>query len=130
MTAHAIENARGKLDDIIELYEECHSPFEKTPRENIEAIYQRVYEMPLSVRVRSGWKETGKLLKPLEFEILLSTGGPACAIFGKLDEYSEPDEVAIYYQDWYTNWEILPEGQTVEANRALMWYATLIVFTS
>jgi hypothetical protein len=47
-------------------------------------------------------------MKPEEFKILLSTGGPACQIVGKIDYGScEPIDIEIQYQDWFTPWEPL-----------------------
>lgn len=68
---------------------------------------QEIEEMPLSVEVRSGWESQGSELKPSEFNILLSTGGPACRIYGGVDEKGYPYDAEIQYQDWFTPWESL-----------------------
>ena len=46
-------------------------------------------------------------MEPEEFKILLSWGGPACQIIGKLDQYKQPLDIEIQYQDWGTPWEPL-----------------------
>ena len=69
-----------------------------------EEARERIQESPLSVQVRSGWASVGDALNAEEFEILLSTGGPALRIRGELDEHREPSRAWIEYQDWGTGW--------------------------
>lgn len=72
---------------------------------NEDDARQRIQEDPLSVLVRSGWYAPGETdVKPEEFEILLSTGGPAVRIVGDLDEYGQPTRAYIQWQDWGTPW--------------------------
>lgn len=114
--AHAITNARGQLESIKELYRE----FKK--QEDLEAlgvgsnvaswtsegIREKAQDEALSVEFRSGWTSNPEEMKPEEFKILLSTGGPACQIVGKIDYGScEPIDIEIQYQDWGTPWEPL-----------------------
>lgn len=65
---------------------------------------QAIHEDPLSVCVRSDWQMLGEDLEPAEFEILLSTGGPATRIVGGLDQYREPVTARLEVQDWGTPW--------------------------
>ena len=113
--AHAITNARGQLESIKELYRE----FKK--QEDLEAwdcgsnvynwttegIREKAQDEALSVEFRSGWSSNLENMEPEEFKILLSTGGPACQIIGKLDQYKQPTDIEIQYQDWGTPWEPL-----------------------
>jgi len=113
--AHAITNARGQLETIKELYRE----FKK--QEDLEAwdcgsnvynwttegIREKAQDEALSVEFRSGWSSNPEEMEPEEFKILLSTGGPACQIIGKLDQYKQPTDIEIQYQDWGTPWEPL-----------------------
>ena len=113
--AHAISNARGQLETIKELYRE----FKK--QEDLEAwdcgsnvynwtsegIREKAQDEALSVEFRSGWTSNLESMEPEEFKILLSTGGPACQIIGKLDQYKQPTDIEIQYQDWGTPWEPL-----------------------
>lgn len=72
-----------------------------------ETARQRIEEDPLSVLVRSGWYSLGAEdadTKPEEFEILLSTGGPAVRIIGNLDENGEPTRARLEVQDWGKPW--------------------------
>lgn len=72
--------------------------------ESREDAEQRIMEDPLSVQVRNGWHDPGAESEPEEFEILLSTGGPATRIIGELDEHCEPTRARLQAQDWFTQW--------------------------
>lgn len=140
MSDHSIENGRAKLAEIIELWTEWETAFDNAPIGTLEEITERVYELPLSIEVRSDWETPGtSRLSPGEFRILLTTGGPACAIFGDLDENGEPVSANLFHQDWFTQWEPVPlsdEGASVEdrtdaigrAEKALMWFANCFPF--
>jgi len=66
---------------------------------------ERIEEGPLSVQVRSAWYSPGaEPGPPDEFEILLSTGGPALRIIGDLDEHGQPTRARLEMQDWFTPW--------------------------
>lgn len=66
---------------------------------------ERIQEDPLSVQVRSQWVTPGgDEMEAAEFEILLTTGGPAVRIIGELDGYGNPDHARLQYQDWGTPW--------------------------
>ena len=76
----------------------------------VEDAEQRIDEDPLSVQVRSGWGAPGGDLDAEEYEILLSTGGPATRIVGGLDSYGEPQSASLEAQDWYTPWTVYNGG--------------------
>lgn len=68
---------------------------------------ERIQESPLSVQVRGGWYSPGgdgDIGQAEEFEILLTTGGPALRIRGELDR-NEPCRAWLEYQDWGTGWQ-------------------------
>ncbi len=67
-------------------------------------VRERVQESALSVEVRSGWSTDPADLKPEEFRILLTTGGPALQIMGELDDHGEPRRAWLECQDWGTPW--------------------------
>jgi hypothetical protein len=69
-----------------------------------DAVRERIQESPLSVEVRSGWCASKADMAPEEFQILLSTGGPALRIMGELDEHGQPSRAWLEYQDWGTPW--------------------------
>lgn len=72
--------------------------------DNADAVRERIMESPLSVEVRSGWYAPGGQGDVEEFQILLSTGGPALRIMGELDEHKQPHRAWLEYQDWGTPW--------------------------
>ena len=131
--AHAITNARGQLESIKELYREYKenaSAFVSN-LDKEEAIVEKAREEALSVELRSGWyssPESVADLKPEEFKILLSTGGPACQIIGKLDEYSQPTDLEIQYQDWGTPWTTLEISYHHDDYQALEWFCNCFYF--
>jgi hypothetical protein len=60
---------------------------------------------PVSVLVRSDWREPGAAdNEPNEYQIWLSSCGPAVRIIGDLDEYSEPHTARLEAQDWFQPW--------------------------
>lgn len=65
---------------------------------------EAIQDDPLSVQVRSGWVTPGEEMEAEEFEILLTTGGPALRIVGELDQYKQPCRAWLEYQDWFTPW--------------------------
>lgn len=109
MTDHAISNAKGWAATICEAIAafqaldngEAESvTFEGDTFEDSDDLRQRIEGMPLSVQVRDGWRQPGGESDGAEeFEILLSTGGPALRIFGKIGGYH-----SLQYQDWGTPW--------------------------
>lgn len=80
---------------------------------------QRIYEDPLSIQVRDGWRDPGATSDGAEeFEILLCTGGPAVRIIGEIGCHNEPIGPRIQYQDWFTAWADL--GVLDAAQRAAL----------
>lgn len=73
-----------------------------------EAACERITESVLSVQVRSDWHDVGKLdTSEAEFEVLLTTGGPALRLIGTLDD-GGPGTVRMEWQDWGKPWTDLP----------------------
>ena len=88
-----------------------------------DALTQYVQETPLSVQVRSDWHSPGETFTAGQFEILLSTGGPACRILGELDRGSVAWQAGcrpfIQHQDWFKPWT--ESTYNVDTN-ALVWF--------
>jgi len=114
---HAIGNANawlGTIRDIMAGIRKLESGAESVTVDgetfdDADALRDRIQEQPLSVQVRSAWHNPGaEGVKPAEFEILLSTGGPALRLIGDLDEYGQPESAALEWQDWGTPWTRLP----------------------
>lgn len=92
--------------------------------ESTEEVMDYIQEMPLSVLVRSDWQIPGSSLEASEYEILLSTGGPAGRITGDLDQ-ATPMSARLEYQDWWTPWtEYLQPG----IGSALVTFAQQLFF--
>lgn len=69
-----------------------------------EDAREEIQQSPLSLHVRSGWSSPGDEMKAEEFELLLSTGGPALRIRGELNKHGEPDRARLEMQDWGVPW--------------------------
>ena len=69
-----------------------------------DAVRDYITNCALSVQTRSGWHDVGDQTTDKEFEILLSTGGPALRIMGELSEHGSPSRAWLEYQDWGTSW--------------------------
>lgn len=79
---------------------------ERGEAEDMEDAERRIAEDPLQVLVRCDWFCPGSSdsrAEPTEFEILLTTGGPAVRIRGELDN-SQPTRAYLQVQDWGTPW--------------------------
>ena len=73
--------------------------------DDYDSLTQSIYKVPLSVQVRSDWVAPGTDdFEASEYEILLSTGGPALRIVGMLSAYGEPISARMEWQDWGTPW--------------------------
>lgn len=125
---HAIDNAKGWLETIRELVLKLND--DGLTDEQREEARQEIDEGPLSVQVRDGWRNAGQPsdLGPMEYEILLSTGGPALRIYGLLDDSDEPDDdPRLQWQDWGTPWTDYPlrgeERDAVASYARCFYYA-------
>jgi len=58
--------------------------------------------------------------------ILLSTGGPAARIIGRLNDYNEPETATLQYQDWGTPWTTYPT--TAENEYTLLQFAAFFYY--
>ena len=76
-----------------------------------------INDSALEVSVRDEWRsvwcgDSNQLFNaPVEYQILLSTGGPAFRIVGRLDRYAEPESATLQFQDWGTPWVDVWEGK-------------------
>lgn len=101
---HAQECAASymaEIDRLYRLFRRCDASGHDAWAED---IYERMQEMPLSVRVRGGWHAPGEKPAASEYEILLCIGGPAVRITGDLCSYGEPNTATLECQDWGTPW--------------------------
>jgi len=122
---YAKQQALAQLESLVGMVKALRTAGNEEER---EAAQTRIEEDPLSVEVRGGWHPAGgEGAKPIEFMILLCTGGPAVRIRGELDSYSEPEKPRIEYQDWFTPWQTLP-CLSNEENDALFDYSRQFYF--
>lgn len=108
-------------------FEEQANDYAKTAIESLSELLEQakaedddtcIQEDPLSIEVRSDWHSIGDSdNKPTEYNILLTTGGPAARIIGELDEYQQPKTARFEYQDWFRPWT---EVRTTEEQDAIM----------
>ncbi len=70
-----------------------------------EGAERAIDEDPLSIQVRGDWCSVGEEAdtKNGQFEILLTTGGPAARIMGELRD-GQPYRAWFEYQDWFKPW--------------------------
>ncbi|MFA5054513.1 MAG: hypothetical protein WC565_10660 [Parcubacteria group bacterium] len=110
---HGQNNARAWLDSIREMVaalealesgETEETTIDGDTYTDSDEVRGRIEESALSVQVRSGWYTPGETPKAEEFEILLTTGGPALRIIGELDDYGQANNARLEYQDWGTPW--------------------------
>jgi hypothetical protein len=108
---HAISNARGWFETIQEQVAAFNAAVERDSRDDDfdpdeqDKCRQAIFDGPLSVQVRSGWHAPGDDNDgDVEYEILLTTGGPGLRIIGDLNEYQEPTSARLEWQDWGTPW--------------------------
>lgn len=101
---HARQNAEGWLQTLDDLRTRYEAATLTDDMSAAEAVEREILDAPLSVMVRSTWHEPGQDTDPQEYEILLTTGGPALRITGQLDEYCERVSAELQGQDWGVPW--------------------------
>lgn len=122
---HGQNNARAWLDRIREMVAALEATENEEPGEidgdtytDPDEVRERIEESALSVRVRSEWYAPGETPKAGEYEILLTTGGPALRIIGELDDYGQANNARLEYQDWFEPWTRFSpyqeDGATIE----------------
>jgi hypothetical protein len=122
----AEQNAISWLKTIRETVAKMEAAQEASDDDQTENIREQIEEEPLSIQVRGGWYTPGAEKPDAdEYEILLSTGGPALRIVGDLSEHMEPSNARLEYQDWGTPWtEYHEEG----CEEVLLSYAQVFYF--
>ena len=123
---HAAENAAAWYADIKALMERNAS----LSLDELQELHEEIQAGPLSVLVRDGWRAPyGASEGAEEYEILLSTGGPALRVYGRLGEHGEPESAVLQYQDWGTPWtDWYPEEHDSEVARVILAYARCFSF--
>jgi hypothetical protein len=100
------------IKDMVDALRQVRKALEDTASDNLidaqDKAERTIHEDPLSVLVRDGWRKPAKDHSengPEEYEILLSTGGPATRIIGTLNEHCEPETARLEVQDWFVPWQ-------------------------
>lgn len=116
----AQENAKGwlaSIEDMNAAYDACRGDTD------LDEAVATIHDSVLSVQVRSGWYSPyARPDQPEEFELLLTTGGPALRIIGRLDEHCTPDSAELQVQDWGTPWTRYPAPEAALLNFARHFY--------
>jgi hypothetical protein len=110
---HAEENAKAWYASIIEMLQALNADTDEADQKYEDAM-QVIHESVLSVMVRDGWREPGQTFAEdgaEEYEILLTTGGPALRIYGHLNSNGEPHSAEMQWQDWGTRWTRYPSPE-------------------
>ena len=115
MSKHSINCAKSTIESIIEMVERLNAartydyPEELEDQYDEDSISEEIYNYPLEVTVRTGWVSPGSEDPDwYEYQILITTGGPAVRIIGDLNTYNEPDNVILQHQDWFESWTVYP----------------------
>lgn len=119
---HALNNAQAFLDRIVS---ELADYNDKSGDEQ-ETIREECEQEPLSVQVRTAWHNPGEEKPDREYNILLTTGGPALRIVGDLNQYGEPETARLECQDWFKPWSRVPTG--TDEDEALNLYVSFFYF--
>jgi len=128
---HALQNAQGHIESIVEYFEtgsyiEQSNVTTNEQEEKLEEIRESINNSALSVEFRSGWSTNSEKLEVEEFKILLTWGGPALQVIGELDQYKQPENIKLQFQDWGTPWTDFELKENQE--NALNWFCNCFYF--
>jgi hypothetical protein len=91
--------------DGLDVYSKSATEEHREQYHDEDNALQQILEYPLSVQFRSDWHNPDEKPEDAEFEILLTTGGPAVKIVGDLNSDGEPCRAWLEYQDWFVPWK-------------------------
>ena len=122
---HGLEAARSQFEKIAGLVLALQSA-DVFARQDAE---ERIHGDALEVMIRSSWHAPGRdgVDVPIEYCILLCTGGPVVRIVGDLNKYGEPVSARIEHQDWFNPFEIWV-GNCGSVEKILLAYARCFNF--
>ena len=119
------EQAKAQIETIVEYMQAIN--LEEEDSEKWDNAREAALNNVLSVQVRDGWRRPGiGEDAPEEFELLLCTGGPAVRIWGLLDDYCQPCDWKVQYQDWFTPWK--QYHVPTEQNKEVQAYCELFYY--
>lgn len=115
------DNSRHQAEVQLASIKKMLEAVENAADDEREAAEQAIYDDPLAVDVRSGWVNTWTTeFEPVEYRVLLCTGGPAVQLEGELDDRNQPYNVQLQHQDWFEPWQTVP--LTAEDTETLLTY--------
>ena len=115
------DNSRHQAEVQLASIKEMLQAVENAADDEREAAEQAIYDDPLAVDVRSGWVNVWTTeFEPVEYRVLLCTGGPAVQLEGELDDRNQPYNVQLQHQDWFEPWQTVP--LTAEDTETLLTY--------
>jgi len=128
---HALQNAKGHIESIVANFEDFTflESLQVTTQEDenkLDEIRESINNSALSVEFRSGWSTNSEKLEVEEFKILLTWGGPALQVIGELDQYKQPENIKLQFQDWGTPWTDFELKENQE--NALNWFCNCFYF--
>lgn len=102
---HARANARSWYNSIVEMVEALAQADANRDGIAQDSAREAITESVLSVEVRRPWQcAGGEIEPPVEYRILLTTGGPALKLTGELSEHGEPETAELQMWDWGLPW--------------------------
>ena len=127
-TNHALQNAISTIETMVEDFKKDQQLQESNDYNQQDELRESILNNALSVEFRSGWYSSPESitdLRPEEFKILLSWGGPALRVIGELDDYG-PVNPKLQFQDWGTLWTDFKI--TEDQQKALNWFCNCFYF--
>lgn len=139
--SHAESNADAHADTILELYR-AWKQLDEGEKDTVEAdgcdftdaseLIDHARDGILSLEVRENWHAPGENGEINEFNILLTTGGPALRIVGGLGSCGRPSSGAASFQiqDWGIPWtDYNPKAASEnDWDDAFDWYLNLFYY--
>ena len=133
---HALENCIGHLESMEEDFKTYTKAEESDDYEKQDEIRESIHNSALSIQVRANeWQDSKNFfsdcerkdrVKPDQFNILISWGGPALRVVGGLNQYQQPEKPSLQYQDWGTPWTA--HDLTEDQEHILCWWCSMFYF--
>jgi len=133
---HALRNAEAHIAGWVDAYagynqlvsgESDEVTYDGETFTDEAELANRVQETALDLQVRSPWHSPGMGdSTPAEFQVLVTTGGPAFRIIGELDQHNHTVNVRAEHQDWGTPWTGVDLDN--EQQEAVDWFAGLFFY--
>ena len=122
---NAKQQAQSQVSGIVDMIRAIECDFDRLEEQAGEYADQdeardAIYETPLSVEVRSGWRPVGEDAgEPEEFRITLCSGGPHVELTGYIG-----GSVRVVFKDWDESGEYYPDA---EARSALDTFVSILI---